>query len=722
MKTRRALRLFLVASLLVAAGTAGAAPATLSKERRDEFRARYGEASRLFHSAHDPEAAMKLLVELEKDTAATPGGQEWRRSALWKIAQVHGHAGRVERAVELYEEIRSELFAGSGRLWTANHFLVLSNLCGNYERLGKMGMVAIRHAEAVEQARAYFTHWAGVPPQADPFSHDDATLDRLNNIGFLGQVYDREARLRFQAGREEAAIELALRLERRVREPFKNHWERDLQARARMRLVEWFDELGRTEERDEWEERLLVPEGTPGAGRFTWHLVRMRRAARLHAQGVDREAQMVIARATLEWLFATNHPVDALDGQAILARMLADEGRGAEGLAALDLAIEELASLQVPLVLAKLLLARAELRLELGQGLDEATERDIHAALAWFRGVGGRREELGAYRIYARFLRLSGRIAEAKAVLSEGAGRLRAFTAPEQRRRFAEEWGAIAEVERAKARPAGAGGAVRQTPTGAGDLQPLEIVSRARAGEATTARFAITNPTETTMEGTARVSGPVESAQWDEASLVWRVTLAEGAPRSEARREVGLGALEQARLVLSRREPTEAEPVEVSWTVAGETQTAWWRVEPAVATGARAVARNDNLALGNAFYSVPLHHPLRAREGVSRGARMDLRVSASAPCRIELVRASDGRVLAVDAQGDGSFRGAGDLLWEDWNRDGYPDVAADVDDESGLELHVFPQDRAVAVTVRLEGRVGGGDWEVQTTDRLLGDE
>src|SRR5690606_33093020 len=133
-------------------------------------------------------------------------------------------------------------------------------------------------------------------------------------------------------------------------------------------------------------------------------------------------------------------------------------------------------------VFARLLLARAELRLELGVGTGEETGRDIHAALDWLRSVGGRREEPEAYLIYARYLRLNGDASGAALLLSEAMGRLRSFTAPALRRKLVAEWALL---------PAGAtagatntGGGSRGADAGArSDLQPVETLTQLGARE-----------------------------------------------------------------------------------------------------------------------------------------------------------------------------------------------------------------------------------------------
>ena len=65
---------------------------------------------------------------------------------------------------------------------------------------------------------------------------------------------------------------------------------------------------------------------------------------------------------------------------------------------------------------------------------------------------------------------------------------------------------------------------------------------------------------------------------------------------------------------------------------------------------------HQHFAQQNPFFSVALYHEIGAEEGGG------FRVRASAPCRVEVYDAESLALLAVDADGDGSFRGVGDLL------------------------------------------------------------
>ncbi|MFH1496534.1 MAG: hypothetical protein ABII82_01795, partial [Verrucomicrobiota bacterium] len=93
----------------------------------------------------------------------------------------------------------------------------------------------------------------------------------------------------------------------------------------------------------------------------------------------------------------------------------------------------------------------------------------------------------------------------------------------------------------------------------------------------------------------------------------------------------------------------------------------------------------------------------------------------TAPARVELVDAETARVIAVDATGDGDFRGIGDVLFEDRDRDGFPDITyAPGQTARPVEIQVYPSGRYPSIDVNLDLRNPDGSWTAGSTDRLIG--
>ncbi|HEY9250297.1 MAG TPA: hypothetical protein VIO38_14245 [Rariglobus sp.] len=81
------------------------------------------------------------------------------------------------------------------------------------------------------------------------------------------------------------------------------------------------------------------------------------------------------------------------------------------------------------------------------------------------------------------------------------------------------------------------------------------------------------------------------------------------------------------------------------------------------------------------------------------------------------------RVLAIDASGDGDFRGVGDVLFSDLTLDGLPDLRFVKGQKiAPLEIQVYPISTYTEVGVRLELQNPDGTWTLKSTDRLLGKE
>jgi hypothetical protein len=118
----------------------------------------------------------------------------------------------------------------------------------------------------------------------------------------------------------------------------------------------------------------------------------------------------------------------------------------------------------------------------------------------------------------------------------------------------------------------------------------------------------------------------------------------------------------------------------------------------------------------NPFYSSAFYHELYLRD--NPGRPRNLRMTASQPCRIELLDLSTGLFLAADANGDGDFRDAGDVIWQDADRDLFPDVSgAEV---QMVELRVYPLDTVLpeTLTVTLSRKDGAGEWKDEALNVL----
>ena len=98
----------------------------------------------------------------------------------------------------------------------------------------------------------------------------------------------------------------------------------------------------------------------------------------------------------------------------------------------------------------------------------------------------------------------------------------------------------------------------------------------------------------------------------------------------------------------------------------------------------------------------------------------DFQFATDMPCRLEIFDVDDtdgtivdpGRLLAIDAEGDGYFSSPADALLSDHSADGTSDIIIGRDSRC-LEIHVWPLVRLAAgqsITLRSSLRTADGSW------------
>ncbi|TVP78426.1 MAG: sel1 repeat family protein [Puniceicoccaceae bacterium] len=126
--------------------------------------------------------------------------------------------------------------------------------------------------------------------------------------------------------------------------------------------------------------------------------------------------------------------------------------------------------------------------------------------------------------------------------------------------------------------------------------------------------------------------------------------------------------------------------------------------------------------LSNPFYWVPVFHDLAANVDAENPKSIALRAQASHPTRIE-VYDSEGRLLFVDAMGDGRFDGAGDLISTGQVYQDYPVLLLDQPNQM-LEFRYQPMDPHLEETIhiRIERAQITGDsaleWIMDVEDHI----
>lgn len=260
----------------------------------------------------------------------------------------------------------------------------------------------------------------------------------------------------------------------------------------------------------------------------------------------------------------------------------------------------------------------------------------------------------------------------------------------------------------------------------AADLQPVEMVTHVLEGESARGRFTVSNPGDREISGRVVVRGPDAALSTLPEERALRVVLSGGSDGvREVTRDISLGAGEQVVVYLDvKAAGTDELMAAVTWQPSdgGVVQSGEWSCK-GDGSGAQVAVVNASLSRDNPFYSVPLYHEVYRRGG-GDGIE-DFRIRVSSPAYVEVADEVSGRVLAVDRGGDGAFDGPGDLVIDDVNGNGFPDLRFDkVADVAAVELRISCMGMEPGaygeegISVFFEVREKSG-WVLLAEDRLL---
>jgi len=152
--------------------------------------------------------------------------------------------------------------------------------------------------------------------------------------------------------------------------------------------------------------------------------------------------------------------------------------------------------------------------------------------------------------------------------------------------------------------------------------------------------------------------------------------------------------------------PEQGDPVNVQWQ-------------------SQASQEDENLTivdaaeyLQNPFYMIPFYHLIQYKDDFAQA--LDLRVVSSQPSRIEIYDQND-KIVAVDAEGDGLTTGDDDMVAQDFNQNGTPDLKLQKNqNENRFRFFVSPHGKipkeglTLSLEIKFEGK-----WVQVSEDRLL---
>ncbi len=259
-----------------------------------------------------------------------------------------------------------------------------------------------------------------------------------------------------------------------------------------------------------------------------------------------------------------------------------------------------------------------------------------------------------------------------------------------------------------------------QSPGAAGtgvDLQPRDsrVLVSAPDRELGRSRFLLTNTTAFPAEGRLVVTaGQTTVSGWQTGESAWYVTMAKGG-QADSARSLRLRPGQQLEVYLEHAPGSVEDKVQVRWEGQGTSVAATGTFYSGNGLPAASVVNAGVFQL-NAGWSIPLYHEIYHRG--PRARVQNLAVRASAACRLEIFDHDTGRLLAVDADGDGFYFSPGDRVLEDADRDGWPDLVIG-DRARALEICVWPLGvTGAGITVQaglrgVDGATGGVENRVQ---------
>ncbi len=270
------------------------------------------------------------------------------------------------------------------------------------------------------------------------------------------------------------------------------------------------------------------------------------------------------------------------------------------------------------------------------------------------------------------------------------------------------------------------------------DLQPVQAAVRVSAphSEVGRARFSLTNESVRTISGSLKVAARTGTVKkWESGDSGHWLTLGSAGTKkaatetatAPAARTVSLRPGERLSVYVEREQPGVSDTVNLTWTgLGGEAQAAgeftFAAKEP------RTSVTNAGSLTMRPGWSAPFYHEINHRGQEVKAE--DLQFQTSVPCRLEIFDVDGGRhpsvdagkLLAVDANGDGFFNSDGDSIVSDFNADGQPDVLIG-DRSRSLEIFAWPlipllPGEEVTLYSRLRRPNEAGAWRTDSESRL----
>jgi hypothetical protein len=251
------------------------------------------------------------------------------------------------------------------------------------------------------------------------------------------------------------------------------------------------------------------------------------------------------------------------------------------------------------------------------------------------------------------------------------------------------------------------------------DVQPRRSLSAALAGQAAYGRFYIHNPAGVSQQGEIRLNGSIgqlkqQDGQWltvsaspvfENVQRVYPLSLDPGASCIvdvfAQPRENGTGATVQCEWL-----PLNSQQAGVSGS---------WEYR-AAEIGKRTTVIDAHAFQDNPFYLIPIHHMIQ-RLDAEQQQTVDFSVRSSTPLRIETYDAVSGKLISIDANGDGDFLDQGDQIIGDANRNSWPDLVFEPGQRlASLVMYIQPAGSAPGDKELIVSICEQGKWQTDAID------
>ncbi|NCC52211.1 MAG: hypothetical protein EOM20_13480 [Spartobacteria bacterium] len=417
-----------------------------------------------------------------------------------------------------------------------------------------------------------------------------------------------------------------------------------------------------------------------------------------------------------------------------LVRLLVDLEDWPEAVVWADDAITFARKQELRLALVRLLTARTEIRLELGDLA--GAEADVREALVLAREAAQKVAEPKLYYLYAQISLAQNDLSEAWRLLEAATDLARRFQQPWIEKACAPEMDALANIMDEDKVPlmrerqaihtpsdhvGNTGGSTGERSSSTSErvfLFPDRVYSRVATNEYARARFCLVNPLNEAKAGRLSISGKLLPARWtQDVSGLTAILTPSARAENASEHALELPPRSTTEVYLEREPCAEVKPQTITmvWNNGDELRAQW---EVGSAVDRRMVALvNISQLIRNPFYHVPFHHEIYYRDTVA--ASVDIKMHANQPCRLEVYTADQDMLIAVDADGNGRFSDAGDAVHVDANENGWPDLAfSPVADAQEVYLWVFPLSETTE-PVEIAVSLGDGEqWTLQGIDVL----